>query len=248
MATPKNIYKGKEVPYYEEFMALQEGLTKEFFNVYPDFGNMPMAPSYMPTVFRQYDNAMLVYDVENMPDFNAAIKGFDRVKKHTAKYFPTAFNEIINKYPGVVMACYGLLKPGGIIGRHTGPENRSGQWIRIHIPLVIPEGDVGFEVAGEVVLWDDLFAFNNQRLHSAWNLTDKPRLIFIFDIPRSVLNLLPGIPWADGDNDLNDTERTPPFLKTQLDFSEETLDPILREIKENESIGLLKKIQRFLKI
>lgn len=228
----KNIYRGREVKYYNELMSLRDGLINDFFNVYPHYDGMPVTPGYIPKFFRKYDHVSLIYDMENMPDHNRDLEGFDKFDKHTAEFFPTAFNEIINKYPGVIFAGYGILRGGGIIGRHTGVENRTGEWIRVHIPLIVPEGDIGFEVASEIVLWDDLFAFNNQRLHSAWNLTNETRLVFFFDIPRTEMDLPQGTPWTKEDEDQHNTERTPPFPKTELDFSEETMKPILTAIQK----------------
>ena len=90
---------------------------------------------------------------------------------------------------------YSILAPRSAILRHTGPENRSGRFIRIHIPLIVPEGDVFLEVDGEEVTWKDLFGFNNQYAHSAYNLTDEWRLIFLIDIDRQRAGLPPGEPY-----------------------------------------------------
>lgn len=111
---------------------------------------------------------------------------------YATKNFPTAYSLVKEYWDDCPIASYSYLAPQSIIHRHTGPENRTGEYIRIHIPLIIPPGDVFFEVDGEERQWDDIFAFDNQLAHSAHNLTDEHRLIFLIDIRRSRIGLPPG--------------------------------------------------------
>lgn len=109
-----------------------------------------------------------------------------------AKFYPTAYKLITEFGDKCPIAQYSTFAPNTILNRHTGPENRTGKYIRIHIPLIIPEGDVFLEVNGEEITWKDLFAFNNQKPHSAYNLTSEYRLIFLIDIEREHIGLPPG--------------------------------------------------------
>lgn len=210
-AEVKNIYRGKEFKYYDELMSLREGLTEDFLRTFPNFDDIPYPPGTIPDRFSGYKHVSLQYQVDKMPGVNDDMLKFDR-SVCTEENFPTAFKHIFPKYEGVTICGYGLMYPHSIISRHTGIENRTGEWIRIHIPLIIPEGDCGMEVNGELVDWSDLFAFNNQRLHSVWNFTDHHRLILLVDMLRSGCDLPPGIPWKDGDN--NEGPECPPFPKT----------------------------------
>jgi hypothetical protein len=103
--------------------------------------------------------------------------------------FPTA-TELTKKY---IDHCgtsgYSSLDPGGVISRHADVENTSQKTVRIHIPLIIPTGDLCFEINGIQNQWSDLFAFDNGQLHSAYNKTNKRRLIYIIDITREFLKL-----------------------------------------------------------
>jgi aspartyl/asparaginyl beta-hydroxylase (cupin superfamily) len=87
------------------------------------------------------------------------------------------------------------LAPQTQLHRHTGIENRTGEFIRIHIPLIVPEGDIFFECNDDEVHWDDIFAFDNQLVHSAHNLTDEGRLIYLIDVRRTRAGLPPGQPY-----------------------------------------------------
>jgi hypothetical protein len=109
-----------------------------------------------------------------------------------AKLHPTAYM-LTKKYEKYCpISTYSVMAPRSVLRRHTGPENRTGKYIRIHIPLIIPEGDIFLEVNGEKVDWSDLFGFNNQLAHSSWNLSDEYRLVYIIDLDREFIGLPPG--------------------------------------------------------
>lgn len=114
---------------------------------------------------------------------------------YAMRNFPTAYKLVQSYGDDCPIASYSYMAPGTILHRHTGPENRDGDFIRVHIPLIIPPGDVFFEVDGEEIDWSDIFAFDNQLVHSAHNLTNEHRLIFLIDIRRSRIGLPQGQLW-----------------------------------------------------
>ena len=77
-------------------------------------------------------------------------------------------------------AMYSLLKPGTRIPPHNGVTN-----VRLvtHVPLIIPE-DCGFRVGNETRQWipGQAWVFDDTIEHEAWNNSDKPRVVLIFDI------------------------------------------------------------------
>jgi hypothetical protein len=50
-------------------------------------------------------------------------------------------------------------------------------------------------VNGEFVTWDDIFCFDNQYVHSAYNYSDEWRLIFLIDFTRESIGIPPGLPY-----------------------------------------------------
>lgn len=198
--TQKHIYKREDFPKDAEYMmSLAEGLRNDYINYHinvldkdPSKEKLVGENTYMGSVEHLLDtpgtwkSISMKYRHEDMvldPD--------EELKQH----FPTAVK--LTEYYGddCPLSNYSTIEAGTVIHRHTGIENRTGKYIRVHIPLIIPEGDLFFEVAGEVVRWDDIFAFNNQKVHSAWNNTDKRRAVFIIDVDRERLGLPPGIPY-----------------------------------------------------
>ena len=92
---------------------------------------------------------------------------------------------------------YSILPAQSIIERHIGIENKKGQNIRIHIPIIVPEGDLYLEATGEEVDWQHPWGFNNQYMHSAHNNTDEHRLIMLIDLKRTYVGIPPAKHFKD---------------------------------------------------
>jgi aspartate beta-hydroxylase len=77
-------------------------------------------------------------------------------------------------------AFFSLLAPRTRIPPHTGVTNARAT---VHLPLIVPEG-CGFRVGGETRTWvpGTAWAFDDTIEHEAWNDSDQPRLILIFDV------------------------------------------------------------------
>lgn len=75
---------------------------------------------------------------------------------------------------------FSVLKPHTRLPAHSGVSN-----IRaiIHLPLIVPPG-CGFRVGGETREWreGEAFAFDDTIEHEAWNDSDQPRAVLIFDV------------------------------------------------------------------
>ncbi|UVO54925.1 aspartyl/asparaginyl beta-hydroxylase domain-containing protein [Sphingomonas sp. SUN039] len=86
-------------------------------------------------------------------------------------------NRVVGKAPS---AFFSILKPGAHIPPHTGVTNTRAI---IHLPLVVPDG-CRFRVGGETREWreGEAFAFDDTIEHEAWNDSDKPRIVLIFDV------------------------------------------------------------------
>ena len=210
------IFRRHELPIADYLMSFKDDLLTDFLNVWFSFENFEKkgptvgAKDYtsseiVTTKARLFDSTKdetelltkrdswkttgLKYTI---PDEHYADNMDLRIRQ---KFFPTA-DKLLNEYGDDCPICtYSYISPQSQIHRHTGIENRSGEFIRIHMPLIVPEGDIFFEVNDEEVTWDDIFAFDNQLVHSAHNLTDKGRLIFIIDMRRSRAGLPPGQPY-----------------------------------------------------
>ena len=86
-------------------------------------------------------------------------------------------NHIPGKAP---TAFFSILAPHTTIPPHTGVTNTRAI---VHLPLVVPPG-CRFRVGGETREWKEgeAFAFDDTIEHEAWNDSDEPRIVLIFDV------------------------------------------------------------------
>ena len=75
---------------------------------------------------------------------------------------------------------FSVLQPRTHIPPHTGVANTR---LVVHLPLIVPEG-CAFRVGGETRVWREgaAWVFDDTINHEAWNDSDQPRTILIFDI------------------------------------------------------------------
>lgn len=102
--------------------------------------------------------------------------------------------QLVSDYDEVMLQCeYLVMKPGTYLDWHQDLENKDRCCIRLHIPLIVPQGDIGLELRGVESLehWDRPFAFDNQCWHRAWNRTAQPRLILSVSVLRSYIGIEP---------------------------------------------------------
>ena len=207
---PQRIYRRREIPIADYLMSFQHALEDEFMGAHSLLADAAQITT--PTFTGRKDIAKIYLDQlvqhnDSTPDIKMwRARGLKYVHKDIGQYWQEDNPYAIKRYPTAMklinefgedcpIANYSILGPNSKINRHTGVENRNGEYVRIHIPLIVPEGDLFFEVGGETITWDDIFAFNNQFVHSAHNNTSEWRLCFLIDISRKKLGLPPGVPY-----------------------------------------------------
>jgi aspartyl/asparaginyl beta-hydroxylase (cupin superfamily) len=79
---------------------------------------------------------------------------------------------------------YSILEPGGNVITHTDTEENHEDYVIVHAPLIVPEGDVGFIENDERGKWieGECFILDVESPHSIWNYTDKPRVVVLFEL------------------------------------------------------------------
>jgi aspartate beta-hydroxylase len=82
-------------------------------------------------------------------------------------------------------AFFSVLDPNTRIPAHTGITNTR---CTVHLPLIVPP-DCGFRVGATTREWitDQAWVFDDTIEHEAWNLSDTPRAVLIFDIWNPLL-------------------------------------------------------------
>jgi aspartyl/asparaginyl beta-hydroxylase (cupin superfamily) len=82
-------------------------------------------------------------------------------------------------------AFFSILDPNTRIPAHTGITNTR---CTVHLPLIVPP-NCGFRVGATTREWvaDQAWVFDDTIEHEAWNLSDTPRAVLIFDIWNPLL-------------------------------------------------------------
>ena len=185
----KNCIKGKEFKHYDILKAAQEGLKKEFFAVYPGYHDPDNTFFVTGTEYLLRPNSWKAYPIKYTAELYDSLEHNDVeealkfIELHKEK-FPTAGRLIEHFGDSVKTATYLVLAPHAGLDWHIDIENIDGAVCSVHVPLDIPEGDLGLEVEDEIIRWDDIFAYNSQKIHRAWNNSDKSRLIFLLDFTK----------------------------------------------------------------
>lgn len=120
------------------------------------------------------------------PDWSAfyLIKQGQRIEENIERCPKTwaaieGIGEAVNPAPAPSVL-FSLLEPGAAIPPHHGQINTR---LICHLPIILP-GDCGFRVGNETREWKDgeVFVFDDTIEHEAWNRSDKPRYVLIFEI------------------------------------------------------------------
>jgi hypothetical protein len=207
---PQRYWRRDEIPVADYLMSHQQSLRDEFMAGFDTLEEAIKAqgrntldrPDQDPEMAAQFirtkdDSGQLKPSLESWKNISLKYENkpaniFQMVTEADAGKYPTAYKLVKEYGDDCPIANYSCLAPNSVIERHTGPENRDGEFVRIHIPLIIPKGDVFFECAGEEITWDDIWSFNNQLPHSAHNYTNEYRLCFLIDLRRSAIGMPPG--------------------------------------------------------
>jgi hypothetical protein len=218
----KKIWRGNEIPIADYLMGFQDALRDEFLEGFDSLEQACKKYSTDNLDLRMFgvalDETVQGVEIKNLEtgeyekdmsgwkgiqfkysrhdeliDFQFARSDGDRI----ARKYPTA-HKLVKEYNEYCpIANYTILAPHTILNRHSGPENRDGKYIRIHIPLIIPEGDVFLEASGEEVTWDNIWGFNNQHTHSAYNNSNEWRVVFMIDLDMAHIGMTPCDPYDE---------------------------------------------------
>lgn len=96
--------------------------------------------------------------------------------------------ELLDRVPNLYTAFFSVMGPRKRIPIHSGPLKGL---IRVHLPLLVPEGECWIEVGGVRCSWTcgEALIFDDTYLHRVHNATDHDRVVIFIDIVRPM-------PWA----------------------------------------------------
>lgn len=81
---------------------------------------------------------------------------------------------------------FSAILPGGVIQWHTDKYDADQDYIRVHLPLIVPVGDFGITVEKSTYRWEEgkIFCFDPFVPHTAWNYAKSLRLNVNFNFTK----------------------------------------------------------------
>jgi len=185
------IYHYNELPFTEQLEKLIPDLTSDFLQVHNDLSNVHPK--------KEFDNTIPFHGQHQKSGWRSiGIKFYNKwegSEEEIKRKYPTAYKIVKMFGKDCPLASYSVLKSNGHIKLHHGLEqDYDSNYLRIHIPLIVPQGNtdvLAFEVMGEKIGWNHIWGFINSGLHHAYNKTQQDRLVFLIDIDKKVLGQKP---------------------------------------------------------
>jgi aspartyl/asparaginyl beta-hydroxylase (cupin superfamily) len=116
------------------------------------------------------------------------IKIMGEWEEKNLKTYP-ALTELVRSFGDVCRSAgYSVLDPGGDVPTHTDTEEGHENYVICHVPLIVPEGDVGFLEGDVKGTWKEgeCFLLDVEIPHSVWNHTNKPRVVVLLELLKEV--------------------------------------------------------------
>ena len=90
---------------------------------------------------------------------------------------------LLKSVPGLVVAFFSIMEAGTQVPPHRGVTKA---WYNCHLGLLVPEGKVGIEIAGQPAGWreGEWLVFDETNTHCVWNETDQSRVVLFLQVRR----------------------------------------------------------------
>jgi len=90
--------------------------------------------------------------------------------------------ELLEKIPNLITSQFSVLEPYTKISPHKGFTKMV---LRNHLALIVPSSTLcKIKVEDEETSWKEgeVITFDDSKMHEAWNLSDKPRMVLMIDV------------------------------------------------------------------
>ncbi len=179
-------YDKNDFPWLDKVEAATAGIRTELIEVLKEESAFTPYVQGNPARPRKEQDGML-----NNPNWSAFYLWKDgEIVARNAARCPTTMNALAdvplarvkNRSPSVL---FSLLRPGARIPPHTGLVNTR---LICHLPLIVPRS-CGFRVGNDTRAFVEgkAWVFDDTMEHEAWNESDQPRVILLFEIWRPEL-------------------------------------------------------------
>lgn len=169
------IYDSKKFVYKQLVDSLVPQMRQDFLNAHGlNTSNIPLYET-AEKLDKQKKWKMSVLKIMGEWDQEAKIK------------YPT-LNKLVEDWGDICRgAGYSILEPGGNVITHTDTEEDHENYVIVHVPLIVPQGDVGFMENDYTGTWveGDSFILDVESPHSIWNFTDHSRVVILLELKKA---------------------------------------------------------------
>jgi aspartyl/asparaginyl beta-hydroxylase (cupin superfamily) len=146
-------------------------LREEFLS--NDFSNAPLYPAGTYAKLDIHQKWKMIA-VKNMGEW-------DPDNKSKYPLFTSFIESFGEKCRG---AGFSILEPGGEVLSHTDTEEDHERYVIVHVPLIVPDGDVGLTENDERTTWVEgsSFILDVESPHSIWNFTSESRVVILLEL------------------------------------------------------------------
>jgi len=172
------VYDTDKFVFKDKINNLIPKLKEEFLSVHGlDTSGIPLYSDYIGNSLDPYGKwKMLV------------IKIMGEWEQNNLQRYPI-LTELVQSFGDVCRSAgYSVLDAGGSVPTHTDTEEGHENYVICHIPLIVPNGDVGFLEGDRKGTWveGNCFLLDVEIPHSVWNNTTQPRVVVLLELLKEV--------------------------------------------------------------
>lgn len=172
------LYTRESLIYTEKIERATPLILKDFFTVYGNVNslNIISPPKQKHGAIQEWVGSFSYFEKRN-PQWDKACQQRSQFLMPFAKSFPKGH---------LLGLWFSAILPGGVIQWHVDKYDEDEKYVRVHLPLIVPVGDLGITVQDKTHVWEQgrLFCFDPSAIHTAWNKTDQIRLNLNFNFSR----------------------------------------------------------------
>ena len=172
------MYTRENFLYTDLLEASTDPITQDFERVYGDISNLNVIkpPKQNVKANPEWTGSFAFFQNRN-PQWDTYCQARSQFLKQLVQLIP------YNYLQGI---WFSAILPHGVIPWHVDKYEEDNQLVRVHLPLIVPEGDLGLTVGEVTHQWTKgrLICFDPFTRHTAWNKTDSVRLNVNFNFAR----------------------------------------------------------------
>ncbi|GLS26646.1 aspartyl/asparaginyl beta-hydroxylase domain-containing protein [Marinibactrum halimedae] len=134
-------------------------------------------------IFNNVDVGSIPLGVDQFPKAHSVLVAQQGKVEEEAKQLLPTLAQVVGNVPSLANAELSILAPGAELRLH---KSAFRCFLRMHLGIIIPKGDVCLELEGERLEWQEgkVMIFDDFYPHRAWNKTEHTRVILMVDLFR----------------------------------------------------------------